>query len=456
MKLRFLGAAGTVTGSKYLVEAAGKQILVDCGLFQGLKALRLRNWERLPLDPKSLDAVVLTHAHIDHTGFLPVLTKAGYRGPVYCTPATLDLCKILLPDSGKLQEEEAEYANKKGFSKHHPALPLYTQEDAERSLRQFSTVGWNSDFTLAPDLKFRFTRAGHILGAAVVTLEHKGTRVVFSGDLGRIHDPVLSPPDTIEKADYLILESTYGGRSHSRVDLFADLANWINRAIARNGVVVIPAFSVGRTQTLLHFLNVLKTEGRIADVPVYLNSPMSINATRILCEYPGEHRLSKKECHGACGVARYVHTQAESRALNEKSGPMIILSASGMATGGRVLHHLKAFGPDARNLILLTGFQTAGTRGARLLEGEKELKIHGQMIPIRAEVASLDAFSAHADEPEILEWLTKFKRPPTVTFLTHGEPQASTALKSAIEKRFSWTCRIPAHGAEVELIPEPS
>ncbi len=451
MNLTFWGATATVTGSKYLVETGNRRILVDCGLFQGLKELRLRNWGALPFDPRTLDAVVLTHAHIDHSGFIPLLIKKGFGGPVYCTPATLDLCKILLPDSGKLHEEEAEYANRKGFSKHHPALPLYTEDDAIRSLRHFSSVGWDVPFHLDSDFTFRFTRAGHILGAAFVTLVNAGRKIVFSGDLGRPNDPVLLPPVPLEDTDYLVVESTYGGRLHPRVDLVAELEKCANRVINRNGVIIIPAFSVGRTQAILHCLHVLKKGRRIPEVPIYLNSPLSMNATRIFKEHAGELRLTPEECRGACSVARYIHTQEESIALNARTGPMIILSASGMATGGRVLHHLKAFGPDEKNLILLTGFQAEGTRGASLMKGERFLKIHGEMVPVRAEVMNLDAFSAHADQAEILAWLATAPREPEEVFITHGEPEQSAALKTAIEKQFGWKCRFPQLGERVPL-----
>jgi metallo-beta-lactamase family protein len=446
MKLTFLGAAGSVTGSKYLVEAAGKRVLVDCGLFQGLKGLRLRNWGELPIDPKSLDAVILTHAHLDHSGYVPVLVKRGYGGPVYCTPPTLNLCKILLPDSGKLQEEEAEYANRKGFSKHHPALPLYTQRDAEACLRQFTSFGWGASFSLGEGFKFHFSRAGHILGAAFVTLEADGQRLVFSGDLGRQNDPILRAPEAIGAADYVVVESTYGGRAHPVVNFLDELEKAIVPVIEKGGVVVIPAFSVGRTQMLLHCLDALEKKGRLREVPIFLDSPMSVNATRILGDYPSEHRLSPADSRSLGDLARPVRTPDDSKALKQRRGPMIILSASGMATGGRVLHHLKSFGPHEGNLILFTGYQAAGTRGASLVSGDREVKIHGEMVAIRAKVANLESFSAHADENGILAWLSGLASPPKKIFITHGEPAAAQALKARIETDLSWTCEVPTFG----------
>ncbi len=445
MKITFLGATRTVTGSKYLVEHHGFRALVDCGLFQGMKELRLRNREKFPVDPKTIDCVILTHAHIDHSGYLPLLVKNGFTGPIYCTRATFSLCEILLLDSAKIQEEEAEYANRRGFSKHRPALPLYTQQDVERCLLRFRPLEWGSDQVLAPEFTFRFLRAGHILGAAVVLIEANRKRLLFSGDLGRDADPLLLPPDTVERVDYLVLESTYGGRTHPQVDPLEELASIIKRTIERKGVVVIPAFSVGRTQTLLHSLYVLKKAGRIPKVPVFLNSPMSVNATHIFKQFSEELRLSEKQISEAFALAKYINGEAESKELNLLSGPMIIISASGMATGGRVLYHLRAFGPVENNTILFTGYQAEGTRGAQLIAGKREIKIHGELVTIRAEVQNLENFSAHADESEILAWLSHFKSPPSLTFLTHGEFSAAQALKTQIEKKTGWRCRIPEY-----------
>jgi len=448
--LTFFGGTGTVTGSKYLVHGARSRVLVDCGLFQGPKALRLRNWDPLPFKPKDVNAVVLTHAHVDHSGYLPRFIKHGYSGEVYCTRGTRDLCDILLPDAGHLQEEEARYANQRGFSKHRPALPLYTEVDARESLRRFAPVAFGATFT-AGEFQGALLPAGHILGASVVTLRAGGTQLVFSGDLGRSNDPIMRPPARIEEADYLVVESTYGNRRHDRADPEEVLGSHLSHALARGGAVVIPAFAVGRAQTLMLLIARLKKRRAIPDVPVYLNSPMAIDATRLYHEYRSEHRLTVDECNAACSVAQMVHTADDSRALNKRSGAMIIISASGMATGGRVLHHLKAFAPDSRNMILLPGFQAAGTRGAALASGAPEIKIHGAYVPVGAEVVKLDSMSAHADYAEILDWLRGFKRPPRRTFVTHGEPAAADEMRRRIEESLRWKVTVPDYGETVAL-----
>ena len=452
MDIRFIGATGTVTGSKYLVTAGGKKILVDCGLFQGLKQLRLKNWARLPVDPREVDAVILTHAHIDHTGYLPLLVKNGYRGKVYCSGGTRDLCQVLLPDSGHLQEEEARYANRAGYSKHHPALPLYTRSDAEQALRALKPVDFGREIDLGDGIAFMLSPSGHILGSSFVALRAQGRSIVFSGDLGRPHDPIMREPAVLTHADYLVVESTYGDRLHARVDPAAELAGILNRTFARGGVVVIPAFAVDRTQTLMYYIAQLKAAGTIpAAVPVYLNSPMAVNVTRIFHEHQAEHRLSAEECDAMCGVARIVNSVEESQRLNTLSGPLIIISASGMATGGRVVHHLKAFAPDPRNTILFAGFQAAGTRGAAMVAGAESVKIHGAYVPVRAEVALLDNMSAHADYAETLDWLAHFRAPPRTTFVTHGEPVAADALRLRIRERYGWNCHVPEYLETVEL-----
>ena len=452
MKIQFLGATHTVTGSRYFIEHNRRKVLIDCGLFQGLKELRLRNREPFPIDPQKIDSVILTHAHLDHTGYLPVLMKQGFRGTVYCTSGTQDLCRILLPDSGRLQEEEAEYANRKGFSKHKPALPLYTQEDAERVLGLFRTIPYGTKFDLGDGLNLKLTQSGHIIGSAFVALSNGKASILFSGDLGRENDLILRSPEFVTESDYLVIESTYGDRMHDPGDPQDQIAEIINRTAARNGVIIVPAFSVGRTQTLLYVVHLLKMERRIPDIPVYLNSPMSISATGIFCDHLGEHRLDPDQCAGLCNVARYIHSPEESKALNEKDGPMIIISASGMATGGRVLHHLKAFAPDPNNSILFTGFQAAGTRGASMLANAETVKIHGEYIPVRAEVDVVHNLSAHADQGEILKWLSHFRNPPKTTFITHGEPQAAKALKEKIEGAIRWNCRIPGYLEATELL----
>jgi metallo-beta-lactamase family protein len=424
---------------------------VDCGLFQGLKALRMRNWAPLPVKPQEVDAVVLTHAHLDHSGYLPRFIREGFGGPVYSSLGTRDVCAILLPDSGHLQEEEARYANKRSFSKHKPALPLYTEDEARQSLKRFSAIAFNKEAVVAGKFRLTLKPAGHILGASIARLHGDGIKVVFSGDLGRMRDPIMHPPSRVDEADYLIVESTYGNRRHDQGDPEEALGSLLNRALARNGVVIMPAFAVGRAQTLLYLISRLKARRAIPNVPVYLNSPMAINATRLYHEHMAEHRLTDAECEAAHSVAQMVNTADDSRALNSRGGPMIIVSASGMATGGRVLHHLKAFAPDARNMIVLPGFQAAGTRGASLAAGAAEIKIHGDYVPVRAEVVKMDSMSAHADYTEILEWLRGFTRPPRHTFVTHGEPSAADEMRRRIEETLGWTVSVPEYGEKAVL-----
>ena len=451
MDIRFLGATGTVTGSRYLVTSGAKKILVDCGLFQGYKQLRLRNWAPFPVAPREIDAVVLTHAHLDHSGYLPLLVKNGFKGKVYCSAATRDLCGILLPDSGHLQEEEARYANKRGFSKHAPALPLYTVEDAIHAVQQMTPIDFEHDVDLGAGLTLRLIANGHILGSACVLLRDAHTRLLFSGDLGRPNDPTMLPPQPVQHADYLVIESTYGNRRHDTADPQVALAAVINRTVARGGVVLIPAFAVGRTQTLLYYIRLLKDAGSIPDIPVFLNSPLATSATDIFCNHSGIHRLSAAQCRAMCSSVHYVTSVEESKALNARKGPMIIVSASGMATGGRVLHHLKAFAPDARNTILFSGFQAGGTRGAAMLSGAESIKIYGEYVPVRAEVATLDNLSAHADYAEIIDWLRHFDAPPRTTFITHGEPAAADALRHHIEEQLKWRVEVPDYLETVSL-----
>jgi metallo-beta-lactamase family protein len=449
--LTFLGGAGTVTGSKYLLEMPDARVLVDCGLFQGFKQLRLRNWAPFPIAPERLDAVVLTHAHLDHSGYLPLLVRNGFSGPILSTEATRDLCAILLPDSGYLQEKDAEFANRHGFSKHRPALPLYTRADAEASLERFAPVAFGQECPIGRSLTVRFLPAGHILGAAIVEFVHGSTRLVFSGDLGRADSPTMLDPTPIPEADYLLVESTYGDRRHEPRDPEDALAEVITRTAARGGTVLVPAFAVGRAQTLLYHLQRLKASGRIPDLPVFLDSPMAIDASELLCRHLNAHKLTEQECRISCGVARYVRAVEESKALNTNPVPKVIISASGMATGGRVLHHLKRLAPDPRNTVLFAGFQAGGTRGAALVAGAERVKIHGEYVPVRAEIDNLSMLSAHADSDEILGWLRNFERPPALTFITHGEPVGSDALRHRIEEELGWNCRIPEHGETVAL-----
>jgi metallo-beta-lactamase family protein len=451
MKLTFLGGVGTVTGSKFLLEADGKRVLVDCGLFQGYKQLRLRNWAPLPVDPKSIDAVILTHAHLDHSGYLPLLVKRGFRGSVVSTRATRDLCAILLPDSGFLQEKDADFANRHGFSKHHPALPLYTKEEAEVSLKRFRPVDFDKEHEMLGTFSVCFRGAGHILGAAIVELQWGGRKIVFSGDLGRYGDATLFDPKPIRQADYLLVESTYGNRIHEALDAGDALADVITRTAGRGGTVVIPSFAVGRTQSLLFHIKQLKETGRIPDLPVFLDSPMAVSASDVFSRHLDDHRLTAKECDWSRDTARYVEDVEESKSIDHSPMPKVIISASGMATGGRVLHHLKHYAPDHRNTILFAGFQAGGTRGASITAGARSVRIHGGDIPIRAEVGNLHMLSAHADANEILRWLGHFEAAPKRTFITHGEPDAADALRLRIESELGWECQVPDYREDVEL-----
>ncbi|MCW7541195.1 MBL fold metallo-hydrolase [Aquabacterium sp. A7-Y] len=451
MRMEFLGGTGTVTGSKYLLDHDGRQLLVDCGLFQGLKQLRLRNWDRLPIDPSRIDAVLLTHAHIDHSGFVPRLIKLGFKGPVYCTKATRELCELLLPDSGRLQEEEADFANRHGYSKHKPAQPLYTEQEARAALRRFEVLAHDREHTPWQGWTWRLRRAGHILGACSLHVGWGGGSLLFSGDLGRSDDLMMRPPAPPDAADYVVIESTYGDRTHRAGDAQAELATVINRTAARGGIVLIPAFAVGRAQELLHVIQQLKQAGRIPAMPVYLNSPMAADATRLYQHHLDEHQLTAEQCTALNREVRVVNTVEESKRLNDLRMPSIIVSASGMATGGRVLHHLKAYAPDPRNTILFAGFQAAGTRGAAMVCGLDAVKIHGQYVPVRAEVVQLDQLSAHADREQLLAWLSALPQRPRQVFVTHGEPVAADALRHTIEERLGWPSRVPEYREAVAL-----
>lgn len=449
--LQFLGATNTVTGSKYLLSSAGRSLLIDCGLFQGYKQLRLKNWNPPPFDAASIDAVILTHAHIDHSGYLPVLVRNGFRGRVYATPATFELCRILLPDSGYLQEEQARFDNRHGYSKHKPALPLYTQDEAERSLDRFHTVRLGEVFNPVRGVSAQLSRAGHLLGAAGVRVECAAGSVLFSGDVGRSNDPLMRAPDPPPAADYLVIESTYGDRVHSAEDAKSALVKPIHRAIERGGVIVAPTFAVGRAQLMMLLIAQLKAQRLIPDIPVFLDSPMAIDATDLYRRFVAEHRLSDEECAEMCQAAQLVHTADASKALDRLRTPAIILSASGMATGGRIVHHLKAFLSDPRNLILLPGFQAGGTRGASLAAGAQTVRIHGQDIPVKAEVIQLASMSAHADANELLQWMRQMPRSPKMTFVTHGEPNATDALRQRIERELRWSAQVPDYRDVVML-----
>ena len=452
-RLRFLGANATVTGSRYLVEAGDKRILVDCGLFQGYKSLRLRNWAPFPIDPASIDAVVLTHAHLDHSGYLPRLVRSGLTGPVWCTHATRSLCGILLPDSGRLLEEEASWANQKGTSRHDPAEPLYCEVDANNSLRQLRGIGFEETFEPVTGIKASLRMQGHILGAAAVTLDYKGTRITFSGDIGRPHDPVMLAPHPPADSDWIVTESTYGNRAHPPSDIAQELRDVLCRVVARGGVVVIPAFAVGRAQLLLHVIAQLQANGEVPRVPVFLNSPMATHVTSLYRQYRDLHRLDDAALDAIQRTTQIVNSPEQSRELNRRKGPMIIVSASGMATGGRVLHHLVAFAPDPRNAIVLCGFQAGGTRGATIASGARSVRIYGQDVAIHAEVVQLAAASSHADGPEIVEWLRSAPRPPREVFVTHGEPDAADAMRLRIKRELGWSAHVPEYLECVDLLP---
>ena len=449
--LRFFGAAGTVTGSRFLVESQGSRTLVDCGLFQGYKHLRQRNREPFMVPPDTIDQVLLTHAHIDHTGYVPALVRDGFDGPVYATRGTRDLSELLLPDSAYLMEEEASHAKKKGYSKHRNPEPLYTSADAERALTRFQVIERDEPLELGGDLRASWRPAGHIIGAASIELNTAAGSVFFSGDLGTPHDALLLPPRPYPGSDVLVVESTYGDRSHGQVRPEDQLAELIRPTLENAGVVLIPAFAVGRTQTLLLHLSRLIDAGRIPDVPVFINSPMAVNASEIYARYPDEQRIDQVEFERMYGRAKFVRTVDQSIALNQGSGPMIIISAAGMLTGGRVLHHLVAFGRDPNNTIVLSGFQAGGTRGADLAAGERTLRIFGVDVEITAKVGQIDTMSAHADADQLLAWMAAAPTPPKMTYLVHGEEHAADRLRFRIEHELGWPARVAQHGDEVDL-----
>ncbi|RFF26812.1 MULTISPECIES: MBL fold metallo-hydrolase RNA specificity domain-containing protein [unclassified Wenzhouxiangella] len=448
--IRFLGAAGTVTGSKFLLRCKRSHYLVDCGLFQGYKQLRARNWRSLPIKPSQIKHVILTHAHIDHSGWLPVLCREGFGGKILATPGTRDLCRHLLPDSGFIQEKDAEDANRHGWTKHKPAKPLYTKAEAEASLKNFRAVRFHEPYR-TDHLELLFRHAGHIPGAATAQIDIGGTRIVFSGDLGNYNSATMPEPRPVAEADYLVVESTYGDRRRNQDDPETEIARIVNETVNRGGSVIIPAFAVGRTQLLLHHLNRLIQSARIPTLPVYLDSPLAINATEVFSNHPDDHRLSVAEAEAACSLPEYVRDVEGSKALDRDPHPKIIIAGSGMATGGRVIHHLKVYAPDERNTILFAGYQAGGTRGAKMVAGEKSVKIHGQYWPVKAQVENLDMLSAHADCDEIMRWLSGFEKPPRKTFIVHGESAAADTLRLRIEEELGWDCLVPEHESEHEL-----
>ena len=446
-----LGAAGTVTGSKHLLESNGTRILLDCGLFQGVKNLRELNWAPLAVDPSSIDAVIVTHAHLDHTGYLPRLVRDGFRGPIVSTEATAAVAGIILRDSAYLQERDAAFLNKHKASKHHPALPLYDSDDARRAMELFTAHPFGREFSLKSGPVITFRRAGHILGASTVDVLWQGRRIVFTGDLGRYDDPVMFDPEPVPAADYLVMESTYGDRVREHTDPVDALAEVIDATVRRGGTVVVPAFAVGRAQTLLYYLWTLRQAGRLPDVPVYLDSPMAINASELLGTYSGDHRLAPGVYEGMCDMATYTRDAEQSMKISASTEPKIVISASGMATGGRILHHLKAFAPDPRNTIMITGYQVPGTRGASIVAGEKQVRIYGEWVPINAQVANLAMLSAHADADELIRWARGFASPPKKVFIVHGEPQPADTLRRRLDHELGWEAAVPRINQVFEL-----
>ena len=457
--LTFLGAAQTVTGSKYLVEAGDKRILVDCGLFQGLRELRRRNWDPLPIDPTSIDAVVLTHAHIDHSGYLPKLAAEGFRGRIFCTPGTADLCRIVLPDAGRIQEEDARQANKHGYTRYEKAMPLFTEWDAYKAISLLQPVGFERPVPVTGGIEVEFIKAGHLLGSSFVKMSFRdngGGNVLFGGDLGRYARPVTPDPSPVESADYLLLESTYGNRLHEPDDHSEQLAEVIRDTAGRGGKLIIPAFAIGRVEEVLYWIKRFEEEKRIPVMPVFLDSPMAAEALRYysarFAELDPDMRPARRDISSfATQRFQEVHSTQQSKDLMRSKNAAIIISSSGMATGGRVLHHLKEGLPDSRFTVLFVGYQAMGTRGRSLVDGAKEVKIHGQFIPVNARIAKIDSMSAHADRNEILRWLSGFKRAPRETFLVHGEPEPMAALKEAIERQLGWSLATPSYQERVEL-----
>lgn len=450
MRIGFWGANATVTGSRTLIETNDARILVDCGLFHGNRETRARNRAPFPVDPATIDAVILTHAHIDHSGFLPALVRDGFRGSVWCTPGTEDVCTLLLPDAARLEEEEAYYANLHRTSRHSPALPLFTTHDAHRALRLFRSQPFSSPFSPVPRVRATFSHAGHIIGAASLLIDDGESRIVFSGDVGRAHDPVMRAPEPRPASDVLVVESTYGDRRHPNSDGRHELGAITRETIARGGTLLIPAFAVGRTQEVLFLLSELRAAGEIPDVPVHLNSPMATNATDLFLRYPREHRLSAEQCARMERNVRFVRSVEESKDLTHDSSPKIVISASGMATGGRVLHHLIQLAPDPNNTLLFVGHQAIGTRGNSIVNGATHVRIYGQDVPIRARVEHLQMLSAHADADGLLEWMRSEKTAPRRTFVNHGEADASATLEDLIWRDLGWQAEVPLFGTTVD------
>ena len=451
MKLTFLGGAGTVTGSKALLESDYTKILIDCGLFQGLKELRRKNWDNLSINLDELDLIILTHAHLDHSGYLPILVKNGYKGKVYCTKATRDLTEIILLDSGKIQEEDARRANKYSYTSHDPAIPLYDIEDAQSAITRLKTFDLNTWIKINDDIKFQFINSGHILGSAFVVLNVKGKIIVFSGDIGR-KEPILLPKyEYIEKADYVVIESTYGNRLHKNRIITEELLKYIKLTYSKGGILVIPSFSVERAQEIIYFLSVLKREGKLPKIPIYLDSPMGVNATEVYLKYKNAHTLTDEDIKSMLSTVQLISGVNTSKSIVKDEKPKIVLAGSGMITGGRVLHYLDKLISDEKNSILIVGYQAEGTRGRSLLSGDSELKFFGKYYKIKAEVFKINEFSGHADQSELLDWLQHFNEPPKLTLINHGEPHQSQALKVKIKTDLKWKCTVAKMNNEYYL-----
>lgn len=442
MKLTFLGGAGTVTGSKIVLEVDHIKIMIDCGLFQGLKELREKNWEKLPINLNEIDFVLLTHAHLDHSGYLPVLAKDGFNGKIYCTSATKDLTKIILLDSGKIQEEDAKRANEYKYSNHSPAKPLYTIDDAKMAISKLTAINFDEWFIINDSIKFKFLNSGHILGSAFIVLNTNGKILVFSGDIGR-KNPILLPHyKYIEQADYLVIESTYGNRIHEKVSIEEQLLEYITTTYAKKGILIIPSFSVERAQEIIYLLSKLKNEKLLPNIPIYLDSPMGVNATEVYFKHKNDHKLSDDDINNMLSTVHLVSEISESKEIVNDNSPKIVIAGSGMITGGRVLHYLDKLISDKKNSVLIVGFQAEGTRGKSLLAGDTEIKFFGEYHQIKADVFKINAFSGHADQTELLDWLSHFKKPPILTFINHGESHQSQAFRTKIKTVFNWNCTV--------------
>ncbi len=451
VQLQFLGGAGTVTGSKILLKTAKYQVLIDCGLFQGLKELRLLNWKKLPIEVEMLDAIILTHGHLDHCGYLPVLVRDGYDGPIYATPPTRDITEIILRDSARIQEEDAAQANKGGYSKHHPAVALYTEEDVEYTMPLFKTVTDGKWVKINEDIAFRFGKNGHILGSAIIELHCEGRKIIFSGDLGRRNPLILEPPVRLKEADYIVLESTYGDRLHSTISPYQEVAQVVNETYKKGGVLIIPSFAVERTQELLLILNTLRADRSIPSLPIYLDTPMGIDVSELYLKYRDWHSLTDNECNSMMHEVHLVRKFEHTLHVLDNKGPKIVIAGSGMVTGGRVLYYLEQLLDKRQNTILLVGYQAPGTRGNLLRGGSGDIKIHGRYYQVQAEVRHIGSLSAHGDQADLLWWLSTLKTAPHQVFLNHGEAQASEALRLKINDTLQWPVTIAEMGKTYEL-----